>query len=223
MVCTCIAKSCFIGKSVESKSDYNQLNKKKVASKNSQMGSRKSLNINGIDAGSIPPLYKAVGFNDLQEAHILLESGANPNVIYKDDCLLEVAVSKRSKEMVSLLLFYGAKIFFQEDGRSKVLDAVCSKKDAVSKEIYALLVSHLSPEEAARLDLEWQKDINEVKNRSTPLLKAVMKNDLVRAKELLLLGADPNIARGDSTPISWAVHNRRDGFLITFLWSRGNI
>ena len=41
------------------------------------------------------------------------------------------------------------------------------------------------------------EDVNKVNSTGyTPLLKAVMKNDLVKAKELLLLGADPNIARG---------------------------
>lgn len=200
----CLATTCWETK-VKPKVEHTRLNQKKDFSKNSQMSSKKSLNINGIDTVSLPPLYKAVGFNDLQEARILLESGADPNVIYKNDCPLYSAVCNKNVDMVSLLLYHGAKIIFQEDGRSKVLDAVCSKKDAVSKEIYALLVSHLPPEEAARLDLEWQKDINEIKDKSTLLLQAVRKNDLKKVKKLLKSGADPNITNASSSPLNAAV------------------
>ena len=219
LACSCLATTCEKTE-VKPKVEYNQLNQKKDSSKNSQMGSKKCLDVNGIGSGGLPSLYKAVGFNDLKEARILLESGADPNVIYKDDCPLEAAVSKRNKEMVSLLLSYGAKIVFQEDGTSKVLDAVCSKKDAVSKEIYALLVSYLPPEEAARLDLEWQKDINEVKNRSTLLLQAVRKNDLDKARKLLKLGADPNITNVSSNPLEVAIRNKNKE-MVSLLLSHG--
>lgn len=65
------------------------------------------------------------------------------------------------------------------------------------------------------------EDVNKVDSTGyTPLLKAVMKNDLVKAKELLLLGADPNIARYRDTPISWAVHNKNKD-MVTLLLSHG--
>ncbi|TSJ81142.1 ankyrin repeat domain-containing protein [Cardinium endosymbiont of Dermatophagoides farinae] len=219
LACSCLATTC--GKTeVKPKIEHNQLNQKKDSSKNSQMGSKKCLDVNGIDSGSLPSLYKAVGFNDLQEARILLESGADPNVIYKDDCPLEAAVRKRNKEMVSLLLSYGAKIVFQEDGRSKVLDYVRYEKDDASKEIYDILVSNLPPDEAARLDLEWQKDINEVNNRSTLLLQAVRKNDLEKARKLLKLGADPNITNVSSNPLEVAIRNKNKE-MISLLLSHG--
>ena len=179
LVFSCLATTCRKSKN-KPKVEHNQLNKKKSFSENSQMRSNKNLDINRIDSGHLPPLYKEVAFNNLQEARLLLKSGADPNIIYKDDCPLEAAVSKRNKEMVSLLLSYGAKIVFQEDGTSKVLDAVRYKKDHSSKEIYNLLVSKLSPEEIERMNLKDKKEkaINEVKNENTPLLSAVVDNNL---------------------------------------------
>lgn len=65
------------------------------------------------------------------------------------------------------------------------------------------------------------EDVNKVNSTGyTLLLKAVMKNDLVKVKELLLLGADPNIARRETTPIGWAVHNNNKE-MVALLLSHG--
>ncbi|UWW97623.1 MAG: ankyrin repeat domain-containing protein (plasmid) [Candidatus Cardinium sp.] len=94
------------------------------------------------------------------------------------------------------------------------------EKDDVSREIYDLLVSNLPPDEAAKLDLEWQKDINEVNKRSTLLLQAVRKNDLKKARKLLKLGANPNIANVSNNPINVAVLSENKA-MVSLLLSYG--
>ncbi|MEF2229244.1 MAG: ankyrin repeat domain-containing protein [Candidatus Cardinium sp.] len=65
------------------------------------------------------------------------------------------------------------------------------------------------------------EDVNKVNSRGyTPLLKAVMNDHLAKAKELLLLGADPNIARDRDTSLSWAVHNKNKE-MVSLLLSNG--
>ena len=209
---SCLATTC-MEKKIKPKVEHNQMNRKKDSDK-------EDLNTNEIDDGNLPPLYKSVLCGDLKETRRLLELGVDPNVIYKGNYPIEVAVRKRNKAMVSLLFLYGAKIIFQEDGRSNILDYVRYEKDDASKKIYDILVSNLPPDEAARLDIEWQKDINEVNNRSTLLLQAVRKNDLEKARKLLKLGANPNIANVSNNPLNVAVLSEKKA-MVSLLLSCG--
>ena len=93
LACSCLATTC--GKTeFKPKIEHNQLNQKKDSDK-------EDLNINEIDDGNLPPLYKSVHFGDLKEVRRLLELGIDPNVIYKGNYPIEVAVRKRNKAMVS--------------------------------------------------------------------------------------------------------------------------
>ena len=215
LACSCLATTCLETK-VKPKVEHNQLNKKKDSDKNGKKS------INEIYNGSMPPLYKSVGLNDLKETKRLLDLGYDPNVIYKDDYPLYSAVCNENEDMVALLLSHGAKIIFQGDGKSNILDAVRYKKNDASRRIYNLLVSKLSPEEVARLNVQEKKeqDINEVKNESTPLLWAVIDNDLPKVKELLSLGANPNITNVHSNPLEVAVRNKNKE-MVSLLLSYG--
>lgn len=223
LACTCLATTC-MEKKVIPKVEGNQLNQKKYSSKNGTIDSKKDLDINGIKNG-FSVLYKAIDSNNLQEVDRLLNLGADPNIGCGIFSPLEVAVRNKNKEMVSLLLLHGAKIFFQEDGRSKVLDYVRYKKDDKSKEIYALLVAKLSPKEADKLKLKEKKErgINEIKHGSTLLLNAAHDNDLDTVKQLLKSGADPNISDesfGFICPLYNAVCNKNKE-MVSLLLSYG--
>lgn len=212
LISTCIAFGCRKPKVVPAPTVYS--------TNISKTGLKKDEDVNEIDEFGFTRLYNAVTSNDVQEVRCLLELGSDPNIGPKDNYPLDVAVRKRNKEMVALLLSRGAKIIFQEDGRSKVLDYVRHEKDDASKEIYALLVSNLSPEGATRSDLEWRKDINETKNGSTLLLRAVRKNNLDEAEKFLKLGANPNIANVNSNPLEVAVGNKNKE-MVSLLLSYG--
>ncbi|TSJ80112.1 MAG: ankyrin repeat domain-containing protein (plasmid) [Candidatus Cardinium sp.] len=211
----CLATTCWETK-VKPKVEHNQLNQKKDSDKNGQES------INEMYNRSMPPLYKSVGLNDLKETKRLLDLGADPNFVYKDDCPLYSAVCNENEDMVALLLSYGAKVISQGDGKSNILDAVRYKKNDASKRIYNLLVSKLSSEEVVRLNVQEKKeqDINEVKNESTPLLWAVIDNDLPKVKELLSLGANPNITNVHSNPLEIAVRNKNKE-MVSLLLSYG--
>lgn len=107
---------------------YKSLNKEQDTSENGKVYTEKEVDIIGVE-GKITPLYWAVFRNELQEAGRLLGLGADPNIGGDKACIpLLTAVSNKNKEMVSLLLSYGAKIIFDKDGRSSALEYVRYKK-----------------------------------------------------------------------------------------------
>lgn len=194
--------------------------------------SSRDIDANKRDRTGDGTLYQAVRSNDIAKARLLLASGADPNKDMLYSSILEKAVANKNKEMVKLLLSHGACIIVQEDGSSKILDCFRHRSDDTSKEIYALLIASLSPEERDRVNKKEKKEEGEIKENKEDINKvdsmgctllywAVRDNNLGEVKRLLELGADPNIVDYvNYAPLYEAVFNQNKE-MVRLLLSNG--
>lgn len=100
---------------------------------------QKGLDVNAQDQGGITPLMNAASIGSLGIANLLLENGADPNI--QDDISGETALHKsvasaQDKEMVELLLKYGADKTIQDMDDKTPLDVA---KELGSDDIVAVL------------------------------------------------------------------------------------
>ena len=143
------------------------------------------VDVNCIDQFDLPPLHIAALKGHKEIAQILIQSGADPNLVDSSrvsqcDTPLLMAVYKRKKEMAKLLIESGADVnMYNELGYTPLHGAAEKGK----KEIVQLLIENGADVNAAKY-----------KMGITPLHKAAEEGTEEVAKLLINGGADPTAA-----------------------------
>ncbi len=150
----------------------------------------------------VSPLGAAIKDNDLQRASELLASGADPNVVTQFTTPLEKALISQNREMIRLLIEYGADLrALNEYGRSPLQNAF-ERDPELGAWLFRQLPDPtvLDAAEAGTLDdlrklVDAGGDVNMVSQdsrRFSPLQAAALRGDVEIARFLLERGADLN-------------------------------
>ena len=116
--------------------------------------------INKPDENSMTPLHLAIDLADLKAASLLLEKGADVNLInYKKETPLHVAANKGNAEAVKLLLKYDADITLREMRDRIPLFLACNWGNDL---------------ETVRLLIEAGSDVNDVNSRGERVLVSTL-------------------------------------------------
>lgn len=148
--------------------------------------------VNKKTSKNLTPLFFAVIKDDLQKAKLLLENDADVNVICDKDEPTTALYLAESKEMVSLLLEYGAIDYHDKWNQFNRFAKACASSNDDETEIIALLKD--------------QHDIDEIyiefdKILTCPLNIAVSYDNVNTVEYLLALGANVNNPRTWFSPI----------------------
>lgn len=140
-------------------------------------------------------LYFPVARGAKKVTKYLLERGANPNEAYSGDTPVSLAIENGHDEIAKLLIEYGAKPLDLKTIIQIRFISAAGRGDLI----------------AMRRELSKGADVNEKSpSKKTALVEAVQEGHLLMVKELLKLGAKPNITGealwGEMTPLHRAAY-----------------